>query len=55
MEPLSTLFVQILEIAHQMGLVGIGDVVIDGSKANPSKHKYSGTRNNCATHNLRSN
>ena len=41
LEPLSDLFVQILEIAHQMGLVEVGDVAIDGSKAkaNASKHK----------------
>lgn len=41
LEPLSELFVQILEIAHQMGLVEVGDVAIDGSKAraNASKHK----------------
>lgn len=39
--PLSDLFVQILEIAHQMDLVEVGDVAIDGSKAraNASKHK----------------
>jgi transposase len=28
LEPLSTLFVQILEIAHQMGLVEVGDVEV---------------------------
>lgn len=41
LEPLSDLFVQILEIAHQMDLVEVGDVAIDGSKAraNASKHK----------------
>ncbi len=41
LEPLSGLFVQILEIAHHMGLVEVGDVAIDGSKvkANASKHK----------------
>jgi len=41
LDPLSDLFVQILEIAHQMGLVEVGDVAIDGSKvtANASKHK----------------
>jgi len=41
LEPLSDLFVQILEIAHQMELVEVGDVAIDGSKvnANASKHK----------------
>lgn len=41
LDPLSDLFVQILEIAHQMGLVELGDVAIDGSKAraNASKHK----------------
>jgi len=39
--PLSDLFTQILLIAHQMELVEIGDVAIDGSKvrANASKHK----------------
>lgn len=41
LDPLSDLFVQILEIAHQMDLVEVGDVAIDGSKAraNASKHK----------------
>lgn len=41
LDPLSDLFVQILEVAHQMGLVEVGDVAIDGSKAqaNASKHK----------------
>jgi len=41
LEPLSNLFVQILEIAHEMELVEVGDVAIDGSKANAnaSKHK----------------
>lgn len=41
LKPLSELFVQILEIAHQMGLVEVGEVAIDGSKtkANASKHK----------------
>lgn len=41
LEPLSDLFVQILEIAHQMELAELGDVAIDGSKfkANASKHK----------------
>lgn len=41
LQPLSTLFVQILEIAHQMDLVEVGEVSIDGSKvnANASKHK----------------
>lgn len=41
LDPLSDLFVQILEVAHQMGLVELGDVAIDGSKAqaNASKHK----------------
>lgn len=41
LQPLSSLFVQILEIAHQMDLVEVGEVSIDGSKvnANASKHK----------------
>jgi len=41
LDSLSDLFVQILEVAHQMGLVEVGDVAIDGSKAqaNASKHK----------------
>lgn len=41
LEPLSELFVQILLIAGQMGLVELGDVSIDGTKvkANASKHK----------------
>jgi transposase len=41
LSPLSDLFTQILLIAHQMELVEIGDVAIDGSKvnANASKHK----------------
>jgi transposase len=39
--PLSDLFTQILLVAHQMELVEVGDVAIDGSKAkaNASKHK----------------
>jgi transposase len=32
LQPLSDLFVQILEIAHEMELVEVGDVAIDGSK-----------------------
>jgi len=41
LEPLSELFTQILQLAHQMGLGEVGDVAIDGSKAkvNASKHK----------------
>jgi transposase len=41
LEPLSDLFTQILQVAHQMGLMEVGDVAIDGSKAkaNASKHK----------------
>jgi len=39
--PLSDLFTQILLVAHEMELVEVGDVSIDGSKAtaNASKHK----------------
>lgn len=41
LSPLSDLFTQILLVAHEMELVEIGDVAIDGSKvkANASKHK----------------
>jgi len=47
---LKVLFVQILEIAHQMGLVEVGDVAIDGSKvkANASKHKAMSWKRACA-------
>ena len=50
LEPLSGLFVQILEIAHHMGLVEVADVAIDGSKAkaNASKHKAMSWERACA-------
>ncbi len=49
LQPLSTLFVQILEIAHQMDLVEVGEVSIDGSKgnANASKHKAMSWKRAC--------
>ncbi|NBC27993.1 MAG: IS1182 family transposase [Bacteroidetes bacterium] len=49
LEPLRDLFVQILLIAHQMGLVEVGDVAIDGSKAraNASKHKAMSWKRAC--------
>ena len=49
LEPLSDLFTQILQIAHQMGLVQVGDVAIDGSKAkaNASKHKAMSWKRAC--------
>lgn len=49
LDPLSDLFVQILLIAHQMGLVELGDVAIDGSKANAnaSKHKAMSWKRAC--------
>jgi transposase len=49
LQPLSELFVQILDIAHQMGLVEVGDVAIDGSKANAnaSKHKAMSWKRAC--------
>jgi hypothetical protein len=39
--PLKELFVQILLIAHRLGVLKLGDIFIDGSKveANASKHK----------------
>jgi len=53
LDPLSDLFVQILEIAHQMGLVEVGDVAIDGSKvtANASKHKAMSWERACQLEN----
>ncbi|MEX0823709.1 MAG: transposase, partial [Balneolaceae bacterium] len=47
--PLSDLFTQILLVAHQMGLVEVGDVAIDGSKANAnaSKHKAMSWQRAC--------
>jgi hypothetical protein len=38
---LEELFVQILLIAHRLGVLKLGDIVVDGSKmkANASKHK----------------
>jgi len=49
LEPLGDLFVQILEIAHEMELVEVGDVSIDGSKAkaNASKHKAMSWKRAC--------
>lgn len=49
LDPLSELFTQILLIAYQMGLVEIGDVAIDGSKAkaNASKHKAMSWKRAC--------
>ena len=45
--PLSDLFTQILQVAHQMGLMEVGDVAIDGSKANASKHKAMSWKRDC--------
>ena len=41
LEPLSELFVQVLQIAGMSGLVKLGNIAIDGSKfkANASRHK----------------
>jgi len=49
LSPLSDLFTQILLIAHEMELVEIGDVAIDGSKAqaNASKHKAMSWQRAC--------
>ena len=49
LEPLSDLFTQILQVAHQMGLMEVGDVAIDGSKAkaNASKHKAMSWKRAC--------
>jgi transposase len=41
LDPLSDLFVQILEVAHQMGLVEVGDMAIDGSKGQVEMTKAS--------------
>jgi len=47
--PLSDLFTQILLVAHQMEVVEVGDVAIDGSKAkaNASKHKAMSWKRAC--------
>jgi len=47
--PLSDLFTQILLVAHQMEMVKVGDVAIDGSKAkaNASKHKAMSWKRAC--------
>lgn len=47
--PLSKLFTQILLVAHEMDMVKIGDVAIDGSKAkaNASKHKAMSWKRAC--------
>jgi len=49
LSPLSDLFTQILLVAHQMELVKVGDVAIDGSKAkaNASKHKAMSWKRAC--------
>lgn len=46
---LQDLFVQILEIAHQMDLLNVGDIALDGTKvkANASKHKALSWKHAC--------
>lgn len=49
LDELQDLFVQLLEVAHQMGLFEIGDISIDGTKvnANASKHKALSFKHAC--------
>lgn len=49
LEELKDLFVQILEVAHEMGLLEVGDIALDGTKvkANASKHKALSYKRAC--------
>lgn len=49
LDELQDLFVQILEIAHEMDLLELGDISIDGTKvnANASKHKALSYKHAC--------
>lgn len=50
LDQLRDLFVQILEVAHEMDLLKIGDISIDGTKmkANASKHKALSWKHACS-------